>query len=57
MVPPGDDEFDEFEDEFERFFVNAYDDVLRSLVGTLGDREAAVDAAQEGFIKAHANWA
>jgi RNA polymerase sigma-70 factor (ECF subfamily) len=45
------------DDEFERFFVTEFDAVVRSLAGSIGDREAAVDAAQEAFIKAHANWA
>ena len=55
-MAPGNETLDAFDDEFERFFVNTYDDVLRSLVDTLGDREAAVDAAQDGFIRAHTNW-
>jgi RNA polymerase sigma-70 factor, ECF subfamily len=46
-----------FEAEFEQFFVANHDAVVRVLTLTTGDRERAVDATQEAFIKAHANWA
>lgn len=42
--------------EFEAFFIAHHDEVLRSLGGILGDHEAAVDATQDAFIKAHARW-
>ena len=44
-------------DEFEQFFLANHDAVLRILTLTTGDRERAVDATQEAFIKAHENWA
>ena len=44
------------EDEFEQFFLSNYDSVLRVLVLVTGDRERAVDATQEAFIKAYAKW-
>lgn len=45
------------DDEFERFFTAEYDGLLRSIEATIGDRETAVDATQDAFIKAHMNWA
>jgi len=42
--------------EFEMFFSAHHDDVLRSLDTMLTDHEAAVDATQDAFIKAHARW-
>jgi RNA polymerase sigma-70 factor, ECF subfamily len=45
------------EAEFEQFFLANHDAVVRVLTLTTGDRERAVDATQEAFIKAHANWA
>jgi RNA polymerase sigma-70 factor (ECF subfamily) len=47
---------DEFDTEFEAFFLEHHDDTLRSLHALLNDREAAVDATQDAFIKAHARW-
>ena len=44
------------DDEFERFFLANYDAVLRVLVVTTGDRERAIDATQEAFIRAYARW-
>lgn len=43
-------------DEFEAFFVANYDSVLSTLVAVTGDRERAVDATQEAFVKASARW-
>ena len=42
--------------EFEVFFLEHHDDALRSLDAILNDHEAAVDATQDAFIKAHARW-
>jgi RNA polymerase sigma factor (sigma-70 family) len=42
--------------EFERFFTAEYDAVLRSVEAATGNREFAVDATQDGFIKAHLHW-
>jgi RNA polymerase sigma-70 factor (ECF subfamily) len=42
--------------EFEQFFLDNYDAVCTVLVLTTGDRERAIDAAQEAFIKAYAKW-
>lgn len=44
------------DDEFERFFATEYDDVLRSVAASTGNRETAVDATQDAFIKAHLHW-
>ena len=41
---------------FEGFFAAHHDAVLRSVAAAIGDREAAVDATQDAFIKAHARW-
>jgi len=46
----------EFDAEFEVFFLEHHDDTLRSLDAILNDHEAAVDATQDAFIKAHARW-
>ena len=46
----------EFDLEFEVFFLQHHDDTLRSLGAILNDHEAAVDATQDAFIKAHARW-
>jgi RNA polymerase sigma factor (sigma-70 family) len=42
--------------EFERFFAAEYDAVLRAVEAATGNREFAVDATQDGFIKAHLHW-
>jgi RNA polymerase sigma-70 factor (ECF subfamily) len=43
--------------EFEAFFAAHHDIVLRSLTAVAGnDHDAAVDATQDAFIKAHARW-
>lgn len=44
------------DDEFEQFFLAQYEAVLHVLVLTTGDRERAIDATQEAFIKAYARW-
>ncbi len=56
-VDPDDGADERLDDEFERFFVTTYDGIVRSLAADLGDHDAAVDAAQEGFIRAHEHWA
>lgn len=43
-------------DEFELCFLANRDDVIRLLTVTTGNRERAVDATQEAFIRAHARW-
>ncbi len=43
-------------DEFETFFLDNYDGVLRLLIVMTGSREHATDATQEAFIRAHARW-
>jgi len=42
--------------EFEGFFAREYDGVLRSIEAITGDREMAVDATQDAFIKANLHW-
>lgn len=44
------------DDEFERFFAAEYGSVLRSVRAVTGDRDFAVDATQDAFIKAHLHW-
>ena len=47
----------DLEAEFEAFFAAHHDAVLRSLTASAGnDHDAAVDATQDAFIKAHARW-
>ena len=45
------------EQNFEAFFAAHHDAVLRSVTTSLGDRDIALDATQDAFIKAHARWA
>jgi RNA polymerase sigma factor (sigma-70 family) len=42
--------------DFEDFFREEYDSVLRSLVLALGDRQAAEDGAQDAFASAYRRW-
>jgi RNA polymerase sigma-70 factor (ECF subfamily) len=42
--------------DFEAFFLENYDSVLATLITITGDRERAVDATQEAFIKASSRW-
>ena len=42
--------------EFDEFFSTHYDHVARALTLATGDREAAQEAAQEGFTKALRHW-
>lgn len=44
------------DDSFEQLFTREYDRVLRSIEGIVGNREIAVDATQDAFIKAHLHW-
>ncbi len=44
------------DDDFERFFLANYESVVRSLTLITGDRERAMDAVQEAFIKAYTKW-
>ena len=47
----------DLEAEFAEFFATQHDAVLRSLAAAAGnDHDAAVDAVQDAFIKAHARW-
>jgi RNA polymerase sigma-70 factor (ECF subfamily) len=46
----------ELDAEFEQFFLAQHDSILRALDAMTGDHEAAVDATQDAFIKAHARW-
>jgi RNA polymerase sigma-70 factor (ECF subfamily) len=46
----------ELDSEFELFFLAQHDSILRALDAMTGDRETAVDATQDAFIKAHARW-
>jgi RNA polymerase sigma-70 factor (ECF subfamily) len=46
----------ELDAEFERFFIAQYDSILRALDAATGNREIAVDATQDAFIKAHTRW-
>jgi RNA polymerase sigma-70 factor (ECF subfamily) len=56
VAPPDRTPSTENDAEFEIFFATHHDDVLRSLDSLLGDHEAAVDATQDAFIRAHARW-
>jgi RNA polymerase sigma-70 factor (sigma-E family) len=42
--------------DYDRFFLDHYDDVVRTLALVAGDRERAEDAAQEAFAKAYRRW-
>jgi RNA polymerase sigma-70 factor (ECF subfamily) len=42
--------------EFDRFFVNHFDGLVRSLSLVTGDRELATDCVQEAFVRAFARW-
>ncbi len=44
------------DDDFEAFFLAHYESIVRSLTIITGDRERAMDAVQEAFIKAYAKW-
>jgi RNA polymerase sigma-70 factor (sigma-E family) len=41
---------------FDEFFAEHYDEVVRTLSLTLGDRQRAEDAAQEAFARAYRKW-
>ena len=43
--------------DFESFFAEHYDEVVRTLALAVGDRQRAEDAAQEAFATAHRRWA
>ncbi len=54
---PDDGSGTDLDAEFEAFFAAHHDAVLRSLTAAAGnDHDAAVDATQDAFIKAHARW-
>ena len=54
---PDDGTGTDLEAEFEAFFATHHDAVLRSLTAAAGNNhDAAVDATQDAFIKAHARW-
>jgi RNA polymerase sigma-70 factor (sigma-E family) len=42
--------------DYEGFFADHYDEVVRTLALVTGDRERAEDAAQEAFAKAFRRW-
>jgi RNA polymerase sigma-70 factor (ECF subfamily) len=42
--------------EFDALFAAHYDRLVRALTLVAGDREAAADAVQEAFVKAHLRW-
>lgn len=42
--------------EFEAFFIATYEGVVRTVTAMTGDRDRAIDATQEAFIKAYARW-
>ncbi len=42
--------------EFDRFFIDHYDRLVRGLTAMTGDREIADDCVQEAFIRAYARW-
>jgi RNA polymerase sigma-70 factor (ECF subfamily) len=42
--------------DFDALFDAHYDRLVRSLTVVAGDREAAADAVQEAFVKAHLRW-
>lgn len=42
--------------DFEAFFTRHYGPLVRSLTLIAGDRERAVDATQDAFIRAYARW-
>jgi RNA polymerase sigma factor (sigma-70 family) len=45
------------EADFERLYRTAYPRILATLIGVLGDREAAEDTAQDAFERAYKGWA
>jgi RNA polymerase sigma-70 factor (ECF subfamily) len=47
---------DDADAEFAEFFNTNRDQVIKLITATTGDRERAVDATQEAFIKAHERW-
>lgn len=42
--------------EFDDLFAGHYERLVRTLTLVAGDREAAADAVQEAFVKAHLRW-
>lgn len=42
--------------DFDQFFADHFDDLVRSLTAITGDRELARDSVQEAFIKTYARW-
>lgn len=44
------------EGDFERFFLNSYDGLVRSLTAITGNRPQAEDCVQEAFIRASGRW-
>lgn len=42
--------------DFEAFFADHYDEVVRTLALAVGDRARAEDAAQEAFARAYLRW-
>ena len=44
------------EKDFERLYRSAYNRVLGTLIGILGDRAAAEDCLQDAFVRAYRSW-
>ncbi len=42
--------------DFDEFFTQHYDQIVRSVTAVAGDRELAADCVQEAFIRAYARW-
>ncbi len=42
--------------DFDQFFTQHYDQIVRSVTAVAGDRELAADCVQDAFIRAYARW-
>ncbi len=43
-------------DDFDELFTEHYERLVRTLTAVAGDREAASDAVQDAFVRAHLRW-